>query len=195
MEASRATAGLLVGAGGILFAVGNVLHPLEHSEAAHAAPTWATAHLLFAFGGLLLAAGLPLLAFGGAAVRRSRLAAAAAILLGVTFAGLAPGAWFEAFIAPLPGGVDHIVEAGPGGTVNSVIGFSWILSVVLFGVALVRRPALPVVRWAGIGLLAAAAVLVAGPGIPVVEGLWIIPASVLAGLALAVAGLAPLRRA
>ncbi|HTJ39168.1 MAG TPA: hypothetical protein VL738_38575 [Dactylosporangium sp.] len=187
------TAGLLVGAGGALFAVGNALHPLEHSEAAHTAATWEAAHLIFGLGGLLLAAGLPLLVLAGGAVRPSRLAGAAAILLAVTFAGLAPGAWFEAFIAPLPGGVDKTVEAGPAGTVNAVIGFGWILAVVLFGVALIRRAARPPVRWAGIGLVVAAVVLVAGPGIPVVEGLWIIPASVVAGLALAVTGIVPLR--
>ncbi|WP_241831486.1 hypothetical protein [Parafrankia soli] len=53
---------VLLGAGGVLFALGNLLHPLEHNEAAEQAATWSAAHLLFGIGGVLIAAGLPLLA-------------------------------------------------------------------------------------------------------------------------------------
>src|SRR5512139_1074847 len=190
--AMRRLPGVLVASGGVLFAVGNVLHPLEHSDAAHAAPTWAAAHLTFALGGVLVAAGLPLLVAVGGQIRRSRLAMIGAVLVAIGFAGLTPGAWFEAFVAPLPGGVAETVESGGGGTVNAVMGFTWILATVVFGIAMAWRGARKSVRWAGAGLLVAAAVLIVGPGIPVVEGLWIIPATVLAGVALAVPGLTSL---
>jgi hypothetical protein len=180
--------GLLATSGGVLFAAGNVLHPLEHSHAAHQAVTWEAAHLVFAAGGLLLAAGLPLLVETGDVIRRSRLASIAAVVLAVCFAGLAPGAWFEAFIAPLPGGVAETVEAGTAGSINTAIGFAWILGTLAFGIAMARGGMYRTVQWAGSALIAGAVVLVAGPGIPVAEGLWIIPASVLVGGALAVAG-------
>ncbi|UGT39552.1 hypothetical protein LTV02_26265 [Nocardia yamanashiensis] len=47
-------------AGGVLFAIGNGLHPLEHSETAEHAPTWVAAHLTFSAGAVLMAVGLPL---------------------------------------------------------------------------------------------------------------------------------------
>ena len=45
-------------AGGVLFAVGNALHPLRHDAAALEAPTWLASHLVFGVGSLLMAAGL-----------------------------------------------------------------------------------------------------------------------------------------
>jgi hypothetical protein len=183
----------LVGGGGVLFAAGNILHPLEHSHAALAAPTWVAAHLIFALGGLLLAAGLPLLLAVEEVVRPSRLTVTSGVILAVAFAALAPGAWFEAFVAPVPGGLAEQVENGPGGTVNTVAGFAWILSMLAFGIGLARRGVRRSVRLAGVALLVAALVLVAGPGLPVAEGLWIIPATVVAGLGLVVAAVAATR--
>jgi hypothetical protein len=186
--------GLLVGGGGALFAAGNLLHPLEHSEAAHSAATWEAAHLIFALGGLLIAAGLPLLLVVGQVVRPSRLVMTGGVLLAVAFAALAPGAWFEAFVAPLPGGVAERLETGPGGAVNGVAGFAWIAGALLFGVGLARRGARRAIRAAGAALTVATVVLAAGPGIPVTEGLWIIPATALIGVALMVPAVAALRR-
>ncbi|MET7774158.1 hypothetical protein [Nocardia sp. NPDC005366] len=50
--------------GGVLFAVGNALHPLEHSEAAEQASTWVAAHLTFTVGAVLLAVGLGVVTSG-----------------------------------------------------------------------------------------------------------------------------------
>ncbi|UBU16276.1 hypothetical protein [Nonomuraea gerenzanensis] len=188
----RVLAGGLVGGGGILFAVGNVLHPLEHNEAAHSAPTWEAAHLVFALGGLLVAAGLPLLVALSRALRASGLACAGAVALAVAFGALAPGAWFEAYVAPLHG-VAEQVEGGAGGAVNAVAGMVWMASLVAFGAGLVWRGVERAVRLAGVALLVAAVVLILGPGLPVVEGLVIIPATVVAGVGLLTVGVATAR--
>lgn len=173
----------LVAAGGTLFAVGNLLHPLEHSEAAHRAASWEPTHLTFAFSGLLVAAGLPLLLAVGDLLRPSRLAVGG-VTLAVAYAATGPAAWFEAFVAPLPGGVADRLEDGAGGTVNAVAGFVWIAATLAFGLGLARRGVGRPVRLAGAALLAVVVTLPAGPGIPGPEGLWIIPATVVAGLAL-----------
>ncbi|MEU4547983.1 hypothetical protein [Nonomuraea dietziae] len=188
----RILAGSLVGSGGILFALGNVLHPLEHSEAAHSAPTWEAAHLIFALGGMLIAAGLPLLIAVSQALRPSKLASIGGVVLAIAFAALAPGAWFEAYVAPLHG-VAEQVEAGGGGAVNAVAGMVWMASLVAFGAGLAWRGARRSVRLAGVALLVAALVLIVGPGLPVVEGLVIIPATVLTGLGLLAVGAASAR--
>src|SRR5262245_65658148 len=114
----RRLAGVLVGGGGVLFALGNALHPLEHDHEALSAPTWEAAHLIFALGGLLIAAGLPLLIAVGDTVRRSWLVTTAGVVLALGFAALAPGAWFEAFVSPL-GEVAEQVDAGSGGAFNA----------------------------------------------------------------------------
>jgi hypothetical protein len=173
----------LVAAGGALFAVGNLLHPLEHSAAAHASATWEAAHLVFALGGLLLAAGLPLMIATAEVIRASRLALAGGVMLAVAFAAFSPGAWFEAYVAPLPGGAGDRLESGPGGAVLAATGMFWLVAVLVFGIALVRRDQRRPVRLAGAALLAVLVVLVAFPGLPGREGLWIIPATVVAGLA------------
>ncbi|MFI6484969.1 hypothetical protein ACIBH1_44130 [Nonomuraea sp. NPDC050663] len=188
----RILSGTLVGSGGILFALGNVLHPLEHNAAAHSAATWEAAHLVFALGGLLLAAGLPLLIGVSRALRPSKLTSIAGIVLAVGFAALAPGAWFEAYIAPLHG-VAEQVEAGGGGAVNAAAGMVWLASLVAFGSGLAWRGGRRPVRPAGVVLLVSALVMIVGPGLPVVEGLVIIPATVLAGLALLAVGTASAR--
>ncbi|GAA2215024.1 hypothetical protein GCM10009850_104910 [Nonomuraea monospora] len=190
----RVLAGGLVGAGGILFAVGNVLHPLEHNEAAHSAPTWEAAHLVFALGGLLIAAGLPLCVALSRALQASKLATVGAVVLAVAFAALAPGAWFEAYVSPLHG-VAEQVEAGGGGAVNAAAGMVWMASLVAFGAGLAWRGGERPVRLAGVALLVAAVVLILGPGLPVVEGLVIIPATVVAGVGLLAVGVATARTA
>jgi hypothetical protein len=174
--------GWLVGGGGVLFALGNLLHPLEHNEAAHRAATWEAAHLTFALGGLMICAGLPWLLAAGRVVRDSWLPPIGGALVALAFAALGPGAWFEAFVAPLPGGVAEGLERGGGGTVNAVAGTAWIASMLL-GIALIWHGTRRSVRGTGIALIVAVVTLLAGPAIPVAEGLWIIPASMLAGLA------------
>lgn len=194
IPAARGLGAGLAGGGGVLFAAGNVLHPLEHNAAAHAASTWEAAHLVFALGGLLIAAGLPLLLAVGEVARPSRIVAAGGVLLALAFAALGPGAWFEAFVAPLPGDTAAGLEKGAGGTVNAAAGFVWILSMLVLGGGLARSGARGSVRLAGAGLALTAVVMIGGPGIPVKEGLWIIPATVVAGLSLVLLALAAVRR-
>ncbi|ROO86141.1 hypothetical protein EDD29_3704 [Actinocorallia herbida] len=184
----------LVGGGGVLFAVGNVLHPLEHNAAAHAAATWEAAHLIFGLGGLLVAAGLPLVLAVGGVVRPSRIVMTGGVLFALAFAALGPGAWFEAFVAPLPGDVAAGLEKGAGGTVNAVAGSVWILAMLILGGGLARSGSRGSVRLAGAGLILTTVVMIGGPGIPVKEGLWIIPGTVVAGLSLVLLALAAVRR-
>ena len=47
--------------GGLLFAAGNLLHPLQHNDAAYDAATWEAAHLTVFFSLPLLALGMPAL--------------------------------------------------------------------------------------------------------------------------------------
>lgn len=194
IPAARGLGAGLVGGGGVLFAIGNVLHPLEHNAAAHAAPTWEAAHLVFALGGLLVAAGLPLLLAVGEVVKRSRIVTAGGVLLALAFAALGPGAWFEAFVAPLPGDVAAGLEKGAGGTVNAVAGSVWILSMLILGGGLARSGLRGPVRLAGAGLVLTTVVMIGGPAVPVKEGLWIIPATVVAGLSLVLLAVTAVRR-
>ena len=60
--------------GGIMFAVGNMLHPLEHKDAAYESATWEAAHLTIFFSLPLLVLGLPYLQRRLAARTDSRLA-------------------------------------------------------------------------------------------------------------------------
>ena len=78
-------------AGGIMFAVGNLLHPLEHKDAAYHSATWQAAHLTIFFSIPLLVLGLPYLHRRLAARTVSRLAtfAVAASMAGLI--GIAPG--------------------------------------------------------------------------------------------------------
>ena len=47
--------------GRALLAVGNLLHPLDHGDAAELNPTWEAAHLGVSAGAILVAAGAPAL--------------------------------------------------------------------------------------------------------------------------------------
>jgi hypothetical protein len=60
LPSARLRAGALV-AGGVVSAVGHLLHPLDHSESARAAERFELVHHLFIVGAMLLLAGLPLL--------------------------------------------------------------------------------------------------------------------------------------
>ncbi|MEU7824707.1 hypothetical protein [Catellatospora sp. NPDC049133] len=179
----RRLAAYLVGIGAVLFAAGNAMHPLRHDTAAYASPTWEAAHLTFALGGMLVAAGLPMLIAVGGFVRPHWMVTASALVSAVAFAGFGPGAWFEAFIAPMPGGVREQVEAGPGEAVNAVLGFAWLLATLVYGIGLIWRGDQRGVRAAGGALVAAVVVMVVFPGLPGAEGLWIIPATVVVSLA------------
>lgn len=175
---------VLLGAGGVLFALGNLLHPLEHNEAAEQAATWSAAHLLFGIGGVLVAAGLPLLA---GRLGPGRLARAAYALVWVGFVTMPANAYIELFAAP---NIDHhtMHEIESDMTLVALpLAFAFIIGVPLLGIVGWRVGGLS--RPVAAGLVIAGVTLLLGPGLPVTEGYWIIPATVIAGLALAATAL------
>jgi hypothetical protein len=169
-------------AGGVLFAVGNALHPMEHDDAALEAPTWAAAHVTFAAGALLIAAGMAALS---QRLAPSRLAQ---IGLGVLWVGLVlmpVSSILEAHVAPEMGhDAFHELE-------ESIVWFSAVAGIpTLVGPTLVAFGALrhrllpPLVALAllgtTIGLLASGAVAR--------EGHAIVPGTIVFGLGIAAAG-------
>src|SRR4029077_196931 len=90
-------------AGGVLFAVGTLLHPLEHNDAAYHSATWQAAHLTIFFSMPLLVLGLPYLhrQLAGRVSPRVASIAVAASMAGLI--GIAPGTIIETFVAPLIG--------------------------------------------------------------------------------------------
>ncbi|CUU58195.1 hypothetical protein Ga0074812_117104 [Parafrankia irregularis] len=171
---------VLLGAGGVLFALGNLLHPLEHNEAAEQAATWSAAHLLFGIGGVLIAAGLPLLA---GRLGPGRLARAAYVLVWIGFVTMPANAYIELFVAP---NIDHhtLHEIESDMTLVALpVAFAFIIGVPLLGIVGWRAGGLS--RPVAAGLVLAGVTLLFGQGLPVKEGYWIIPATVVAGLALA----------
>jgi hypothetical protein len=90
-------------AGGVLFAVGNLLHPLQHNDAAYQSATWEAAHLTIFFSLPLLVLGLPVLHRSLAARIGRRLSAFSVAASVVGLIGIAPGTVIEAFVAPAIG--------------------------------------------------------------------------------------------
>lgn len=179
---SLRTRALVLTAGGVLFAVGNALHPLEHDDAAPHAATWVAAHVVFAVGAILIAAGMTAL------TRRFAVSKVGLVGLGVSWLGLVlipAGALLEAYVRPL---MDHhgfadIESATLGFTM--IAGFSNLIGPALMTVAAVRHrlfPRLVSLSFAGLTL---GALLV--PALPK-EGYGIIPGTVLFGLGIAAAG-------
>lgn len=154
--------GLALVVGGLLFAIGNLLHPLEHSEEAHHAATWVTAHVTFMVGMIGMLLGLPML-YARQAERSGWLG-----LIGYTafFVGIVAtitGSWFEAFVVPQ---IDHAaadaIETGDAARFNLPGGLLFMFGQVLFGIATYRarhysRAAALVIVASGIFLLPASA--------------------------------------
>lgn len=163
-------------AGGILFAVGNALHPIDHSEASQTAPTWVAAHLVFSAGAILMAAGLP------AIVRRlrSRFAAVAAVIWGAGLVWIPASGYYEAFAAPQIDPATEVQVMAAAGTVDAAFGLAFIAGALLFGLAGLRSRGLA--RACAVVLAAASAALLALPEPP---GSVIIAATVAQGLAVA----------
>jgi MFS superfamily sulfate permease-like transporter len=88
--------------------------------------------------------------------------------------------------------VGEQLEAGPGGTVFALLGFTWLIGLLALGIGLAWRGIGRAVRGAGVALIASTAIMLVYPGLPGVEGLWIIPSSVIASVALATIGFATL---
>ena len=172
-------------AGGILFAVGNLLHPLEHSDAAYHSATWQAAHLTIFFSIPLLVLGLPYLHRRLTTRISPRLATVAVAASVVGLIGIGPGTIIEAFVAPMIG--HHAMEeleSGGMGAVNGLLGVAYLGGTIALGWAVSRAKLRP--RWAGPSLIVSAVVMLGvmsatGPA----AGVVIIAATVLYGLALA----------
>ena len=172
--------------GGVAFAIGNLLHPLEHSGAAYEASTWQAAHLTMFFSLPLLVLGLPVL-HRQLAGRVSRPLASIPVVASVIgLIGIAPGTIIEAFVAPTVGHeAMQALESGGMGVVNGIMGTAYLGGTIALGWAIRRAKVGP--RWVGPSLMASAAVLLGvmgatGPA----AGVVIITATMVYGLALSV---------
>jgi hypothetical protein len=176
-------------AGGVLFAVGNALHPLEHTDAAYRSATWETAHLVILVSVPLLVLGLPVL---HGPLRRRLSGRMAAIAVGATAAGtigLAPGLVIEAFVAPSIGHeAMQALERGGMGIVNGLFGAGYLGGSLALGWAARRARLRP--GWAGPALLVATTALVVCTGFTgPVGGALIITMTAIWGLTLSALGL------
>ena len=171
-------------AGGIMFAVGNLLHPLEHKDSAYTSPTWEAAHLTIFCSLPLLVLGLPYLRGRLAAHTDSRLAtfAVAASMAGLI--GIAPGTIIETFVAPMIGHEAMTdLESGGMGAVNALLGGFYLGGTIALGWVVRRCKLQP--RGAGTSLIVSAVVLLGvmtatGPA----AGVVVITATIVYGLAL-----------
>jgi hypothetical protein len=150
-----------LGAGGLLFSLGNLLHPLQHIDAAHHAPTWTVAHLAIFFSLPLLLIGLPSLegalrAHGAGAISR-----AAVWLAVVGVIGMAPGLLAEAYLAPELGqaAMQHLDATGFG-VVGGLLSMAWVASSLVQAAACQRARFGP--AWARVVLAVVAMALLFG---------------------------------
>ena len=169
-------------AGGALFAVGNLLHPLTHDDSAHESPTWVAAHVVFAIGAILIAASMTVL------TRRFAASRTGLVGLGITWLGMVlipGGALMEAYVRPL---FDHhgflaIEEATLAFTM--LAGTSNLVGPALIAVAALRNRLLPL--WVALAIPGITVGALLYPVLPK-EGYGIIPGTVLFGIGIAVAG-------
>ena len=178
-----------LGLGGVVFAVGNLLHPLEHNDAAYHSATWKAAHLTIFASLPLLVLGLPALAQALAPRVRGRIAIWAVVMSIVGLIGIAPGTIIETFVAPMVGhAVMEELESGGMAVVNGLLGSAYLGGTIALGWAVRRAGLRP--RWAGPALIASAVVLLGSMGTtgPAV-GVVIIAMTVVYGLALAAVAL------
>jgi len=176
------TRALAVVAGGVLFALGNALHPWEHSDAALTYPTWVIAHLTFAAGALLIAAGTGALAHR---LARSRVALVGLGLLWLGMVLMPVGSYAEAYVAPA---VDHEVFAGieeSAAILTAVYALPVLVGPLLIAFGALRHRLLPV--WVSLALQGTVLGALVAPALPK-EGYGIIPGTVVFGLGIAAAG-------
>lgn len=176
-----------LGLGGFLFSMGNLLHPLEHNDAAYRSATWIAAHLIMFASLPLLMLGLPVLRRGLRRHGQASLAGAVVVLAVVGLVGMAPALLVEAFIAPEVGhaAMEHF-EATGFGVVSGLLPIAWIASSALLALACQRARFGP--AWARI-LLAGATVGLLFAGVPgPIGGVFIILATAAYGVAIATLG-------
>lgn len=170
--------------GGALFAVGNLLHPLEHGDAAERSATWEAAHLLFGVGAVLICAGIPAIA---GVMGAGRLARTGAALTWLAMLFIPVGAYFEVYVAPdlSEAAVEDIETNAAAFAVVQIL--PYLLGPILLGVAAFRTRTWPLL--ARVGLVASPVVPVVAPALPGADGVWIIAGTAILGAAIAVAGL------
>ena len=168
-------------AGGVLFAVGNAMHPLRHDLAAYEAPTWLAAHLVFGIGSVLMAAGSGVLA---ARLAPSRVASTGACVLWLGLVLMPIGGITEGYVAPAMGEAYHDLETSLL-WFSGLAGTATLLGPLLIAIGALRHRLLP------------APVALALPGITVgglavgvlpAEGYGIIPGTIAFGLGMAAVG-------
>jgi hypothetical protein len=171
--------------GGVAFAVGNLLHPLEHSDAAYESATWEAAHLLIFFSIPMLVLGLPVLHRRLRERVAPRIATIAVASSVVGLIGIAPGTVIEAFVAPTIGHEAMAdLEAGGMMAVNALLGTAFLGGTLALGWAVRKAQLEP--RWTGPVLVASAVVMLAVMGATgPVAGVVIITATVAYGASLA----------
>jgi hypothetical protein len=172
--------------GGVAFAVGNLLHPLQHNDVAYRSSTWEAAHLTIFFSLPLLVLGLPVVHRLLTARIGTRLSAVAVAASVVGLIGIAPGTILEAFVAPLIGhAAMQELESGGLGAVNAIMGGAYLGGTIALGWALHRARLRP--RWAGPSLIASAVVLLGVmTSTSAAAGVVIITATAVYGAALSV---------
>ena len=181
--------------GGVLFAIGNLLHPTTHSPSAHEATTWQAAHVTFMVGMIGILLGLPGL-YGHLA---NRLGWLGLVGYGAFFAGMAAtlgGSWFEAFgVTSLDEASIHAVEHGSGVAFNVIGGLLFVGGQILLGIVFYRSRA--VARLAAVVMVGAGIVLLVPVGGAESEtaGILTIASTAALGLALAYMGAGVVRDA
>jgi hypothetical protein len=171
-------------AGGVLFAIGNMLHPLQHNDAAYRSATWEAAHLTIFFSIPLIVLGMPVLHRLLSARIGRRLSAFSVAASVVGLIGIAPGTIIETFVAPMVGheAMKHL-ESGGMGAVNALLGGFYLGGTIALGWAVRKAELRP--RWAGPSLAVSAVVLVAiMSSTSAAAGVVVISATVVYGLAL-----------
>ncbi|GAB4583342.1 hypothetical protein [Nocardia sp. IFM 10818] len=196
-------------AGGVLWSIGNGLHPLEHSEAAERAATWVAAHLTFTAGSVLLAVGLPVVTAlwrgdrrwataGQPVVARgwaARVSALSGALMFLGFAVTVPiGSYHEVFVATELAHHDQARIEAAALPVTGPLAAALLLGWLLLAICALAEPRPGLGRVSGALLLLAVFAMAAAEGLPGPEGLWIIPGTIVVGIALASAGFRSLRR-
>jgi hypothetical protein len=176
--------------GGVLFAAGNMLHPLQHNDAAYESGTWEAAHLTIFFSLPFLVLGLPYLhrQLSARIGRRLSTISVAASVVGLI--GIAPGTVIEAFVAPMVGHeAMRQLESGGMAVVNGLLGGCYLGGTIALGWAVRRAGLRP--RLAGYALIVSAVVLVAVmSSTSALAGAIIIAATMTYGLSLAALAIA-----
>lgn len=167
--------------GGVLFAVGNALHPLRHDAAAHASSTCLASHLIFGIGSVLMAAGFGVLA---ARLAPSRTASVGACVLWLGLVLMPIGGMTEGYVAPAMGEAYHDLESSML-WFSGLAGTSTLVGPLLIAIGALRMRLLPVPVALALPGITVGALAV---GVLPAEGYGIIPGTVVFGLGMAAAG-------